>query len=108
MKILSRVLLVSALVATCFADVPQPKPKGQPVQMRIGKDSIGAGGAVLEIPASLFTKHAAILDLPPVRPSSATGLILSGILLAVAVFFLGRLMFRRKRTFGDIAGAVAP
>jgi len=81
---------------SCFADVPPPPPKGEKVQIRILKDSVGQGGPVLQIPANLFTKHAAFLDMPRPVTSGPVGLVIAGILLAVAIFFLGRLLFRRR------------
>ena len=106
MKILALVFsLVPILPVIGFADVPAPRPQGQPIHMRIAKTSVGAGGPVLEIPAKLFTNHAALFDLrPPIVPSSSSGLVIAGMLLAAAIYFLGRWIWNRRLKKNDSAG----
>jgi len=40
---------------------------------------------------------AALLDMrPPITPSSSSGLVIAGVLLAAAIFFLGRWLWNRR------------
>lgn len=94
-----RAILLSLLLAvSSVADMLPPKPKGVPMQMRIVKNSVGAGGAVLEIPARLLTQKAMFLDLLPLGGrTSPVNLVIAGVLLSAAAFLFGRWFWRRRK-----------
>jgi hypothetical protein len=99
-KTFLRILVLCALTAACaLPDIPPPPSKGERVKMRIGQDSAGYGGPVLEIPARLFRQHAGVFD-----DAERIRMLAAGILLSAAIFFAGRWFWKRRERQALSAG----